>query len=379
MELKQSNTWIEISHGAIKNNVAIFKRLAGADKKLMIVVKADAYGHSARIASFAAIEGGADHLGVFSVIEAAALREWGIELPILVLGPAFESELETAKKLNLTLTVPSVEAARQFSKTEHKPPRVHLKVETGTNRQGIEIFKIEQVLQILKSSQIEVEGIYTHFADIEDTTDHTFALTQLQKFKDIIKKTDESGLNIPLPHTACTAAAILFPDTYFAMLRVGIGTYGLWPSKETNVSAHAMNRDHLGLIPAMTWKTKIIQIKNVKAGEYVGYGRTFRATRDSKIAILPVGYADGYERSFSNTAITLVRGKRARVAGRVCMNLTMIDVTDIEEAEVYDEVILLGKSGDESVTAESLSQIAGTINYEIVTRAAPFAQRIKTD
>ena len=169
---------------------------------------------------------------------------------------------------------------------------------------------------------------------------------------------------------------ILFESTYYDMVRAGIAAYGLWPSRETLVSAKSLGRNALDLSPVLTWKTRIADIKTVEAGEFVGYGRTFRTTRPSRIALLPVGYADGYDRRLSNASHVLVGGTRAPVRGRVCMNLVMVDVTDIENAAPGDEVVLLGSQGEETVSAEDLARQVGTINYEIVTRIAPGAPRI---
>ncbi len=375
----QENSWIEVSKQAIINNVSIFKKLASDHRKLMIVVKANAYGHGMVLTAKAALEGGADKLGVFSFKEGKELRSAHIKCPILILGPVQKNQISEAAHLNLIITLASLEGVKQYASLNLINSSIHLKVETGTNRQGITMSEIPGVLAILGDNNIKIEGVYTHFADIEDTTDHSFALLQLQSFNEILELITKSGFKVPYPHTACTAAAILFPHTYFSMLRVGIGTYGLWPSKETIVSAQAQGKDRLKLIPAMKWKTRIIQIKSIKSGEFVGYGRTYKATRDSKIAILPVGYSDGYSRAFSNTAYTLVQGQRARVAGRICMNLTMLDVTDIPNVSINDEVTLLGQEGDEVISAEYLASIAGTINYEIVTRAAPGAPRVYSE
>jgi len=185
----------------------------------------------------------------------------------------------------------------------------------------------------------------------------------------------KSGAKPKLVHTACTAASILFPETHFSMLRAGIGVYGLWPSRETYLSALLSGRYLPDLRPVLSWKTKIVQIKTIPEGHYIGYGCTYRTTRKTRLAVLPVGYADGYDRALGNTAHVLVKGKRAPVIGRVCMNLTMIDVTDIPNAKLEDEVVLLGKDGEEVISAEQMANWAGTINYEIVTRISPFLSR----
>jgi alanine racemase len=374
---RSAHTWIELDAGAIENNVRVFRELIGADRVLLAVVKSDAYGHGLLPVSEVALRAGADWLGVFDADEGFTLRARGIDAPIIVLGPTRSDQLDRALGTGLRLTVASVEAAELFAgRPSGSSGRVHLKIETGTNRQGLDVAELPRAVELIERGGFEIEGIYTHYADIEDTTDHSFAEQQRREFEHCVRRLGELGVDPPLTHTACTAAAILFEKTYFAMIRVGIGLYGLWPSRETLVSANALGRDRLDLRPVMTWKTRVAQVKNVESGRFVGYGRTFRTTRDTRLAVLPVGYADGYDRGLSGAAHVLIRGVRAPVLGRVCMNVIMVDATDVPGATAGDEVVLLGRQGDESITAEDLARLSGTINYEVVTRAAPGAPRI---
>ena len=373
-DIEHANNWIELSSGALLHNATLFRRLIGRDLAFMAVVKANAYGHGMLPVAKTIEESCADWFGVFTASEGIALREAGIAVPILVLGATSREQIDGAVEAGLSLSITSTGGARDL--LDHpscaRVP-VHLKLETGTNRQGLVSGELPEIISLLRGADVTIEGAYTHFADIEDTTDHTFATSQIEQFGALLEQMD---VTVPIPHTACTAATILFSNTHFKMVRVGIGLFGLWPSKETQVSAAALERNGLDLRPVMTWKTRIAQIKDVPTGEYVGYGRTFRATRPTRIAVLPVGYSDGYDRKLSNGAHILVRGTRAPVVGRICMNLTMVDVTDVEKARAGDEVILLGAVGDESVSAEDLARLADTINYEIVTRAAPGSPRI---
>ncbi len=372
--IRDANCWVEIDRGALSWNLGQLRSLVGPDRLLMAVVKANAYGHGLKEIAPLALDTGADWLGVFSVDEGLELRREGIDAPVLVFGPTPRGLIAEAFGTGIRLTVSSLRAADDVVELAPEGARVHLKVETGTNRQGLVRGEIAQAANLLRENGVTVEGIYTHFADIEDTTDHQFAESQLVRFKELIAEGGDT--EIPIPHTACSAATILFPTTYFNMVRVGIAMYGLWPSSETFVSAGSLGRNALDLRPVMTWKTRIAQIKTLASGEYVGYGRTYRTTRPSRIAVLPVGYADGFDRRLSNGAHVLVDGSRAPVRGRVCMNLTMIDVTDIPDAAWGDEVVLLGIQGDENLRAEDLARQTGTINYEVVTRIAPRAPRI---
>ncbi len=373
-DIEQANNWIELSSSALLHNATLFRRLIGRDLAFMAVVKANAYGHGMLPVAKTIEESCADWFGVFTAAEGLALREAGITVPILVLGATSRDQIDCAVEAGLRLSIMSTRGVKDL--LDHpscaRVP-VHLKLETGTNRQGLVGAQLPQAVSLLAGGGVTIEGAYTHFADIEDTTDHIFAAGQIDRFTALLEQMD---VTVPIPHTACTAATILFSDTHFQMVRVGIGLFGLWPSRETQVSAAALERNDLDLRPVMTWKTRIAQIKDVPTGEYVGYGRTFRATRPTRIAVLPVGYADGYDRKLSGGAHTLVRGTRAPVVGRICMNLTMVDVTDVAQARAGDEVVLLGSVGDESVSAEDLARLADTINYEIVTRAAPGSPRI---
>ncbi len=372
--IDDGSCWVEIDRAALAGNIRRFRTLVG-DRRLMAVVKANAYGHGMPETAGIVLEAGADWLGVFSSAEGLALRAAGIEVPVLVLGPVHPGSTAQAVGAGLRLTVASEAAADTLCRVSGGPRTAHLKIETGTNRQGLFGEALVATARRLRDAGVTVEGAYTHFADIEDTTDHAFAEHQLRRFNESLGQLRDAGIDIPVPHTACSAAAILFPDTYFEMVRVGIGMYGLWPSGETRVSARSLGRNALDLAPVMTWKTRIAQVKTVAAGEFVGYGRTVRTTRETRLAVLPVGYSDGYDRRLSGVGHVLVRGARAPVLGRICMNLMMVDGTDVPGIDTGDEVVLLGRQGDEVITAEHLARLAGTINYEIVTRAAPGAPR----
>jgi alanine racemase len=364
------HSWIEIDRDALAHNVAVFRDLAG-DRTLMVVVKANAYGHGMLETARLAIDAGSDWLATFEVRAAFALRDAGVVAPILVLGPTPSGALERAARESIRITVGSPEALDAVLAVQPDGLRVHLKLETGTNRQGFDAEGLGRVRELLSARGVTIEGAYTHFADIEDTTDHTYAMGQLARFEERVERLRRLGVRPSLLHTSCSAASLLFPQTLFDLVRVGISAYGLWPSKETLVSVKQSGREPVELRPVMTWKTRIAQIKTLESGESVGYGRTHKTTRRTRLAVLPVGYANGYDRGLSDTASALVRGCRARVCGRVMMNMTALDVTDVRGAAGGDEVVLLGAQGDERITAEELASLQGTINYEVVTRAEP--------
>jgi alanine racemase len=282
-------------------------------------------------------------------------------------------DLEEVVDLDLRMVVynkETVDGLGKITSAKNKKVHIHLKAETGNNRQGLTLEElIPFVEHIKKFPNIEIEGLATHFANIEDTTDHSYAMQQVEKFLKIDEALQQMGVNIKIKHCANSAATILFKDTHFDMVRVGIASYGMWPSTETFVSYQqsGVQKDFV-LKPAFEWKSKIAQVKTIPENEFIGYGCTYRTTRESKIAIIPVGYYDGYDRGVSNKGHVLINGKRAPLRGRVCMNIIMADVTDIPSAQIENEVILIGRNGDENITVEQFAKWADTINYEIPTR-----------
>ena len=372
--------WIEIDSSALTHNIHQFRRLIGKDRKLMATVKANAYGHGILEVAKIVLKVGADWLGVHSIEEGLFLRKKKVDCPILVLGYVSFAELERAVRHNLRLTVYNPETIERLIEiVPHLKGKihVHVKVETGTHRQGIleeDFFSFVKKIQMFP--KLNLEGMSTHFANIEDTTDHSYARYQLDNFERICRKLEDKGIEIPIKHIASTAAAILFPETYFDMVRIGVGMYGLWPSKETYLSCILQNRKPIQLKPVLSWKTRIAQIKKIPKGSYVGYGCTFRTTRETMLAVLPMGYFDGYARAFSNVSHVIIKGQRSPVRGRVAMDFIMTDVSDIPDVRVEDEAVLLGKDGAETISADDLAAWAGTINYEIVTRINPLIPRI---
>jgi alanine racemase len=223
---------------------------------------------------------------------------------------------------------------------------------------------------------IEIEGLSSHFANIEDTTSLEYAKRQTAQFAEGTALLRKAGIRVPIRHMAATGAAIVYPESQFDMIRLGIGLYGLWPSKETYLSCRLRKRKPFVLKPVLSWRAKIAQVKRVPKGAFVGYGCTFRTTRPTRLAVIPVGYADGYDRALSNAAHVLVRGKRAAVRGRIAMNFFTADVTDIPSAAAGDAVTLIGRDGRETVSADALAALAGTISYEILARLNPAIPRV---
>jgi len=354
----------------------------------MAVVKSNAYGHGLIETSKIADKAGVEWFGVDNVDEGLALRKNGIIKPILILGYTLNSRLRDCIDAGLSFVIYNTETVRALQLLKVRPigrhpskniraAFVHLKIETGTTRQGIAGAELRSLVRALKRTPgVVIEGVMTHYANIEDTTDSSYAELQLKRYHKAIKLLRDEGIDPPWKHTACSAAAILFPDTRFNLARIGIAMYGLWPSKETQKTA-IHQKQKLRLTPALTWKTIIAQIKYVKKGTPVSYGLTYRVQHNAKLAILPIGYWDGYDRRrLSNTAEVLVRGQRCKIVGCICMNMCIIDVTNVRGVRPEDEVVIIGKQKTEEITADDLAAQIGTINYEIVTRINPLIQRI---
>jgi len=371
---------VEISRSALIHNIREFRRRIGPRKKFLAVVKANAYGHGLVEVAGLAVGEGVDWFGVNSVDEGIALRRAGIGVPVLVLGYTPLAALEEAVAADLRLTVYNKETVARLAGLAGrmgKTVRVHVKLETGTWRQGVAPRQLAAfVRDIRRRPGLVVEGLSSHFANIEDTTKHDYPRRQLEAYRTACRALEAGGPRVPLKHMSCTASTILFPEPGFNLARVGIGLYGLWPSKETYLSCLLDRKDPLSLKPVLSWKARIAQIKEVPAGADIGYGGTYRTTRPTVLAVVPVGYFDGYDRGLSNAAHVLVKGRRAPVRGRVAMDFFMADVTDVPGVKLEDVVTLLGAEGRERITAEDLAALAGTISYEILARINPLVPRV---
>ncbi|MFZ5974300.1 MAG: alanine racemase [Bacillota bacterium] len=369
-EIRRTHVVIDLD--SFSQNVRNLKSCIGPKTLLMAVIKADGYGHGALEIAHTALQSGADWLGVATPDEGGQLREAGITAPILVLSGAMEQGMNTVVKYDLRLTVFNIGGLWRLdeeAKRQGKHVKVHLKVDTGMNRVGVHKPKrLNDVLsRIEQCANLELEGVFTHFATSDDA-DKTFTLLQNQRFQDTVRVMEEKGHTSLLMHAANSAAILDLPETHYDMVRAGIAMYGCYPSAEVQKT--------VPLYPVMKWKTVILHVKKIPAGETVSYGRTFTTERDTFVATIPVGYGDGYKRLLSNRAHVLVRGEKAPVIGRVCMDQTMIDVTDIPDVLPGDEVVLLGRQGNESVTADQMAEWAETISYEILLSVSQRVPRV---
>ncbi|MCK5612263.1 alanine racemase [Candidatus Pacearchaeota archaeon] len=361
-------SWVEISRSALVHNLKAFRGLVGDDVVLAPAVKANAYGHGLVDCAEIMEKNGADYLCVNALFEAQKLRKAGVRLPILIIGYTPLSDLKEVIDLkDVEIVVYNIETVKNLKKFEKKVS-IHLKIETGNHRQGVELDQIPEFIRLIKSaSNIELKGVSTHFSNLEDRINHQYALYQLKQFEKAIHLLEKDGLAPHYRHCANTAATILLPEARFNFVRTGIGNYGLWPSDKTMKASDRANIK-IELKPVMTWKTKVAQIKEIKKGSLVGYGCTYEMPQDGKIAVLPIGYYDGFVRLLSNKGFVLIRGHRCPVIGRVCMNMIMADVTHATDIKLEDEVVLLGKQGKDEITAEEMGELSQTINYEVTTR-----------
>jgi alanine racemase len=381
MKQTSSLTWIELSQTALAGNIRSLSALAG-DRLLAVCVKANAYGHGlTQVIGMLAKHAEVTYVTVQSIDEAIAARRAGWTKQVLVLGPIQSADLEGVIEYDLEPMICDRQSLSLLGKLSdrHKVQiKTHLKLETGTNRQGVSESELPGFAAVYQkhAGLMKPHGAATHFANIEDTTSHDYAEQQLKCFSRLLKQMAALKIKPRLRHTACSAALILFDKTRFELVRPGIAAYGHWPSKETYLSYRLQGGSNDLFHPVLSWKTRVTQVKQVPADSFVGYGCTYRTTARTRLAVLPIGYADGYDRQLSNLAYVLINGRRAPVRGRVCMNLTMVDITDIKGVRMGDEVTLIGRNGDEVLTAEQLASWAGTINYEILARLSPLIERV---
>lgn len=355
-------TWVEVNLDVIAQNVRNIKKLIGEKKELMAVVKGNAYGHDVLETSLVFLKNGVSRLAVARIEEGILLRKAGIAVPILVLGLTLEQQVELLVSYNITPTVckyETIEKLSKFAVKEEKTVKVHIKVDTGMGRIGIfpnHVLDFVKKVKVLKN--IEIEGIFTHFS-VADEKDKAYTEAQFKKFMEVLNILEKEGIKIPVKHVGNSATLLDFPHMWLDLLRPGISIYGLYPSREVQKTVK--------LIPAHTFKTRIIFLKELPAGECISYGRTYNTQQKrTVVASLPVGYADGYNRLLSNQGEVLVRGKRVPIIGRVCMDQTMIDATNLPQVEIGDEVVLWGRQGQEEITVEEIADKIKTINYEVV-------------
>ncbi len=364
-------TWAEIDLEAIRRNIRAYRRHVGPGVGVIAVVKANAYGHGAVPVARAALEAGASMLAVHRLNEGIELRQAGIDAPVLLMGYTPPGGAELVARWRLTPSLMTAEFALALSAQAGLvgwTAPVHVKVDTGMSRYGLLPEETLAFLQYLISlPNIRLEGLFTHFATA-DSLDQTWVRRQLEAFKGVAAAAGAAGIEIPLLHAANSAAAMRLREAHFNAVRPGIAIYGLDPSSEW--------QPVFEIQPALTLKSLVARVRELPVGAGVSYGRTWIADRPTIAALVPVGYGDGYHRILSNQGVVLVGGRRAPVIGRVCMDQFVVDVTGIPGVKQDDEVVLIGRQGDEQIRAEEVARLAGTINYEVTTALLPRVARV---
>ncbi|PIQ68103.1 MAG: alanine racemase [Candidatus Taylorbacteria bacterium CG11_big_fil_rev_8_21_14_0_20_46_11] len=371
-------TWIEIDRKAIRHNFDVFKGLISEKTKLMAVVKSNAYGSDLIQFGTEMEKLGADFLGVDSITEARALRREGVVLPILVLGYTMPELFAEAAEDNISLAVSTFETLDAVYKAKlSKPLKIHIKVDTGMHRQGFLAGDLSRILAKLNAKRstlnASVEGLFTHFASAKNPAFPKDTKNQISEFKIWIREFKKAGLT-PIIHASATAGTMLFPEAHFDMVRIGIGLYGLWPAKEVREYL----RGHISLMPVLTWKGIVTEVKSLPRGSRIGYDLTETLSIDSRVAVVPIGYWHGYPRALSSIGRVVVRGKECRVLGRVSMDMISIDVTAVKGVQVEDDVVIIGHESAKTASAEGISDILDASWYEVVTRINPLIKRIYT-
>jgi alanine racemase len=366
---------IEINKEALLNNFRVFQTKTGKST-VMPVLKSNAYGHGLKECWSILKSAAPTWIAVNYISEAELLRNLGFKGRLLVVGPAVESGFAKADALELDLVAGNMDLLKSWANRPGKC-RLHVKIETGMSRQGILPEDVDEAVAYFLAKKVSPTGICTHFANVEDVTDQSYALHQMSGFETAIAKFDAAGFKT-IRHAASSASSLIMESSLFDLSRVGISLYGVWPSKLTKVSYLQLNANVAMLQPVLSWKTEITTLKKVHVGQYIGYGCTFRANHEMDIAVLPVGYNEGYPRiAGEGPAYVLIRGERCPIVGRICMNMMMVDVTHTSKnLHVGDEVVLIGKSGEETVSAGDLANWSKTIHYEIFTKLHPDIPRV---
>lgn len=370
--MDRPRTYLSISKPALVSNFQEIQKLLGSSE-LIPVIKANAYGHGLCLTAEILVKAGASIFAVNDLEEAILLRQAGFTQRILVVGPLQPSHLEAGWEAKVELTLSEPQTLEAFL-TMKKRPKVHIKFDTGMHRQGFLPSEAQKIKQLLAPCQESIVGISSHFANVEDVLAQDYALYQLDQFAGVLEVFHDWPLT---HHIASSASALILPKSHYDWARVGIALYGLWPSHATKLSFRDVHGGSLALKPVLSWHTKVAQVKEVKKDGYIGYGCTYRALRPMRLAVLPVGYYEGYPRlAGGHGAYVLIKGQRCPIVGRICMNMMMIDVSHLSSCQPSELATLIGEDGNEVLPAGLVAEWAETIHYELVTKIAPHLPRL---
>jgi alanine racemase len=379
---------IEISKSALENNYAFLQKLVGPDVMISTVAKGNAYGHGINVFVPLAEQCGARHFSVFDVGEAYQVKKASqqADVQVMIMGMLDnQDQLEWVIENHIEYFVFDLERLRRsvlVAKKLQRKAHIHIELETGMNRTGFREEELPEVARILKQEQqwLSFEGLCTHFAGAESIGNYVRVKNQRKQYKRLQTWIEKQGLKPKMRHTACSAAAVRYPPTRMDMVRTGILLYGFWPSRETFIEYSSQLEDKTDpLRRLISWKTRIMDIKHVQQGEYIGYGTSYLANDPMKLAIIPVGYAHGFARSLSNQGRVLINGKRVAVVGTVNMNAISVDITQVEGVERGDEVVIIGRQGEMVLSVDSFSEYSFQVNYELLSRLPINIPRIVVD
>jgi alanine racemase len=374
--MQRHSSRIELSQSALQNNLDFIRGKINEDTVISSVVKANAYGHGIQEFVPMAEKCGIRHFSVASSYEAEEVLEARTtDADIMIMGILYPEDLSWVIEQKIEFFVYDynrLERAIKVAEKAGEKARIHLELETGGNRTGMEEDQLDMAIEQIKnhSDQIILEGICTHYAGIESLSNQPRIQQQQKKFREMVDYIQSSGLSPKRQHTACSAAALAFPETVMDLVRVGTAQYGLWPSPDI-YNLHLLEENKVSdnsLQQVLSWKTDIMHLKEVAKGEYIGYGTSYCASRDMQIAVIPVGYGNGYARNLSNRGYVLIRGKQAPIVGSVNMNVFMVDVTDIDNVQIRDEVVMIGRQKKNTITIKSFTEVTDAINNEFVSR-----------
>lgn len=366
-------TWIEIDSDAFRHNTEQFLKLIPRKKRFMAVIKSNAYGHGLSLMGRMLARYPRAWIGVDSITEALRIRHDGLTNSMLVLGHTLPARIEDARRGGITITVSQFETLADLARMRVRPA-FHLKIDTGMHRQGFLPEDLPRVIGMLKRAHLIPEGMYTHFAAAKDKKDPLYTRMQTRAFADAVAMMRTAGFSRMILHAAASGATLLFPETHFDMVRIGMGLYGYWPSAEAAVT---YRRSHTKLKPVLTWKTVVGEVKEIPKESCIGYDSTECVRMRTRIAVLPIGYWHGFDRGLSSAGEVLIRGKRARVLGRVSMDMIAVDVTKILGVHVGDEVVIIGRQGKDAVWADEIAKKIDTTAYEVIARLNPLIRRVE--
>jgi alanine racemase len=370
-----STSIIEIDRLALESNIRFLDDLLGSQTRLSVVVKGNAYGHGVSLMLPVLQDLGVDHFSVYSSPEARKARNFLSDgSTLMIMGFIYPEDYEWIIREEVEFYVSSLNdlyLALESAKKTGKKARIHVEFETGMNRTGLLLPEVKQAIAIVKSNprHLDVKGFASHLAGAESIANYTRIKSQVRRFKRRMQLMQDFDIHAEVRHLASSAATVIYPGTRFNLVRVGIITYGYWPTRETFIHYFHRKKDKTDpLKRALSWKSSVMSVKSVRMGDFVGYGLSYQAPQDMKIMIIPVGYCNGYSRSLSNNGHVLVRGQNAPVISTVNMNMIISDVSHIEDVRVGDEVVLIGNQSDSEITFSSFAEMNNSLNYEILAR-----------